>query len=221
METIGDRIKELRKENRLTQAELAEKSGLSLMSIRRYEGGDRVPKLDSIEKISKALNASIFDIFQIHHYEDLYALKDDEQYREYLSLMDKTDEAYHAEQMAEFEKIKKKSDEDFARRQKEFDDFESKQNEEYEKYVSESYDRTKKILQCLGFKMRKPPIGYSEDEYIEIFINGDYLLLGIDAISRLYDSVEDYARSLIFEAKYYTDKNMGSSSVHDLESKDD
>jgi len=56
---IGDEIKGARKKVKLTQAELAEKSGLSLMSIRRYEAGERQPTLVQIQDISDALKVPI------------------------------------------------------------------------------------------------------------------------------------------------------------------
>ena len=45
-----------RKKQGLTQAELAEKAGISTMTIRRYESGDRKPRLEEALKISDALS---------------------------------------------------------------------------------------------------------------------------------------------------------------------
>ena len=52
---VGIEIKNARKKANLTQAELAEKSGLSLMSVRRYESGEREPTLSQIQDIAAAL----------------------------------------------------------------------------------------------------------------------------------------------------------------------
>lgn len=53
---IGKRIKELRKENKLTQKELADKLNVSTITIQNYENNRRMPNLEMINKIAKALN---------------------------------------------------------------------------------------------------------------------------------------------------------------------
>lgn len=58
-EFIGERIKSLRKDNNLTQKKLADLTGLSEISIRKYENGERNPKFDTLEKISQALNVQV------------------------------------------------------------------------------------------------------------------------------------------------------------------
>ena len=55
----GDLIKKLRKENGFTQQQLAEKSGISEISIRKYENHERTPKLETIKKLSNALNVPL------------------------------------------------------------------------------------------------------------------------------------------------------------------
>lgn len=59
---IGKRIKEIRKMNKLTQDELAEKADLSKVFIAYIETNKRKPSLESIVKISQALNSSIDNI---------------------------------------------------------------------------------------------------------------------------------------------------------------
>lgn len=49
---IGKRIKELREINKLTQAELAEKLGLSRPAITKYERGERIPDFYTILSLS-------------------------------------------------------------------------------------------------------------------------------------------------------------------------
>lgn len=56
------RIKELRKKAGLTQNELAEKTGVSLMSIRRYETGERLANFELLMKICKALGVSLAEL---------------------------------------------------------------------------------------------------------------------------------------------------------------
>lgn len=53
--TVGEKIKQYRKLRNLTQKALAEKSGLSEISIRKYEAGERIPKQDQLRKMAVAL----------------------------------------------------------------------------------------------------------------------------------------------------------------------
>ena len=61
--TIGERIKELRKEKGLTQAELGEKLGVSASMVGQYENGFRKPKKDTLCRIMEALGVSYRDFF--------------------------------------------------------------------------------------------------------------------------------------------------------------
>lgn len=57
---LADRIKQLRTEAGLSQAELAEKAGAGdARQISRYENGRITPSLDAIAHIAQALNISI------------------------------------------------------------------------------------------------------------------------------------------------------------------
>lgn len=53
--TIGENIRKIRKQQGLTQKELAELAGLNEVTIRSYEAGKFKPKLENIKKLSKAL----------------------------------------------------------------------------------------------------------------------------------------------------------------------
>ena len=55
----GAHITQLRKKAGLSQAQLAEKAGLSLMSIRRYEKGDRIPNIEQLNDIGKVFQESL------------------------------------------------------------------------------------------------------------------------------------------------------------------
>ena len=57
--TIGDRIKQLRMENNLTQNQFAALFGLYDSTISQYENGKRVPEYDIIIKIANKFNVSI------------------------------------------------------------------------------------------------------------------------------------------------------------------
>ena len=53
---IGEIIKKYRKEKRMSQEMLARQTGISTMSIRRYESGERDIRTDELKKISRVLN---------------------------------------------------------------------------------------------------------------------------------------------------------------------
>lgn len=54
--TIGENIRRLRKEKGYTQKQLAEKCDMYESQIRKYESGKANPKLETIQKIAKALD---------------------------------------------------------------------------------------------------------------------------------------------------------------------
>ena len=67
--TIGERIRSARKEEHLTQVQLAEKAGIAVNSLRLYESGKRSPNIETLEKIISALG--------IEHYSELTYDPDD------------------------------------------------------------------------------------------------------------------------------------------------
>ena len=54
--SVSNKIRKMREDRRLTQADLARMSGLSLSSIKAYENGIRKPKSESMEKIITAVS---------------------------------------------------------------------------------------------------------------------------------------------------------------------
>lgn len=62
MAEIGEKIKEARKWKGLTQQQLAQASDMSLMSIRRYEAGERLPTEQAVVSIAKALGVNPADL---------------------------------------------------------------------------------------------------------------------------------------------------------------
>jgi transcriptional regulator with XRE-family HTH domain len=56
--TFADKLRELRERAGLTQAQLAEASGLPLGSLRNYEQGQREPYWSVLFKLAKALGVS-------------------------------------------------------------------------------------------------------------------------------------------------------------------
>jgi len=67
--TIGNRVKENRLSKEITQAELAEMVGVARVSILSIEKGHHIPTIETALRLSKALGASL---------EDLFWLKDDQ-----------------------------------------------------------------------------------------------------------------------------------------------
>lgn len=57
---IGDRIKARREELGLSLIELGKKCGIRDTTLRKYENGDRNPKIDTLRIIAKALNTNAF-----------------------------------------------------------------------------------------------------------------------------------------------------------------
>ena len=61
---VGNQIKKYRKEKGITQQRLSEISGINLSTIKKYEINNRNPKLQSLEKIAKALDVRVSDILE-------------------------------------------------------------------------------------------------------------------------------------------------------------
>lgn len=53
MVDIGNKIKELRTEQKMTQSDLAERLGVTKSSISSYENGSRLPSYDILLKIAR------------------------------------------------------------------------------------------------------------------------------------------------------------------------
>jgi len=61
-EKVGKFIKELRKKNNLTQAELADKYGVTYQAVSKWENGINLPEISLIRQMSKDFNVSVEDI---------------------------------------------------------------------------------------------------------------------------------------------------------------
>lgn len=62
MSDYGSHIKETRKLRGLTQQEVADAAGMSVMTIRRYESGERTPNIASLRKIAEAMGCSVVNL---------------------------------------------------------------------------------------------------------------------------------------------------------------
>lgn len=63
LKKLGSRIREERKRNRLTQERLAELVDLSVDYIGYIERGKQAPYLKTLERIAKALNVEVYELF--------------------------------------------------------------------------------------------------------------------------------------------------------------
>ena len=59
---IGERIRELRRDQNMTQIQLAEKAGIAVNTLRQYEGGKSSPRQKQLERLANALNVLPTDI---------------------------------------------------------------------------------------------------------------------------------------------------------------
>lgn len=60
--TTGESIRNARKAQNLTQAQLAQAAGIAVNSVRLYEAGKLSPKIETLKKIAAALNVSVIDL---------------------------------------------------------------------------------------------------------------------------------------------------------------
>ena len=67
---FGKRLKEIRKENGLSQAELAEKLNVDEKYISRLETGSSTPSFSMLNKLSSALNTDVESLFKFKHYKN-------------------------------------------------------------------------------------------------------------------------------------------------------
>lgn len=64
-EKIGKFISELRKENNMTQEQLAEKVGVTDKSISRWENGNTMPDISILVQLSEILNATLPELIMV------------------------------------------------------------------------------------------------------------------------------------------------------------
>ena len=67
---FGKRVRELRKSRGLTQEQIAELINIEPPNVSKMENGMHFPQPDKIEKIAKALNVEIYDLFDFEHHND-------------------------------------------------------------------------------------------------------------------------------------------------------
>ena len=60
---IGDRLRAVREEKRLSQGDIEKRSGLLRCYISRVESGHTVPAIETLEKIARALEIPLYQLF--------------------------------------------------------------------------------------------------------------------------------------------------------------
>lgn len=63
-EKIGQFIKSLRKENKLTQKELADKYGVTYQAVSKWENGKNIPDIAILKELSKDFNINIDELLE-------------------------------------------------------------------------------------------------------------------------------------------------------------
>lgn len=60
---LGERLRMIRKEKSLSQADIENRTGLLRCYVSRIENGHTVPSVDTLEKIAKALETPLYQLF--------------------------------------------------------------------------------------------------------------------------------------------------------------
>jgi len=63
---VADRIRELREYKKLSQGDVEKRTGLLRCYISRVENGHTVPALETLEKISRGLEVSLYQLFYVN-----------------------------------------------------------------------------------------------------------------------------------------------------------
>jgi transcriptional regulator with XRE-family HTH domain len=60
---IGDRLKELREQKKFSQGDIEKRTGLLRCYISRVENGHTVPAIETLEKLARALEIPMYQLF--------------------------------------------------------------------------------------------------------------------------------------------------------------
>ena len=60
---IGDRLREMREQKKLSQGDIEKRTGLLRCYISRVENGHTVPAIETLEKLARALECPLYQIF--------------------------------------------------------------------------------------------------------------------------------------------------------------
>ena len=60
---IGDRLREIREEKKLSQGDIEKRTGLLRCYISRVENGHTVPAIETLEKLARAMEIPMYQLF--------------------------------------------------------------------------------------------------------------------------------------------------------------
>ena len=60
---IGDRLRQMREEKKLSQGDIEKRTGLLRCYISRVENGHTVPAIETLEKMARALEVPLYQLF--------------------------------------------------------------------------------------------------------------------------------------------------------------
>lgn len=60
---IGDRLREMREQKKLSQGDIEKRTGLLRCYISRVENGHTVPAVETLEKLARALEVPLYQLF--------------------------------------------------------------------------------------------------------------------------------------------------------------
>ena len=60
---IGDRLREMREDKKLSQGDIEKRTGLLRCYISRVENGHTVPAIETLEKLARALEVPLYHLF--------------------------------------------------------------------------------------------------------------------------------------------------------------
>jgi transcriptional regulator with XRE-family HTH domain len=60
---IGDRLRDIRQEKKLSQGDVEKRTGLLRCYISRVENGHTVPAIETLEKLARALECPLYQLF--------------------------------------------------------------------------------------------------------------------------------------------------------------
>ena len=72
---FGKRVKELRKQNHLTQEKLAELIGIDTRNLIKIENGETFPRVQTLENLLEVLNIAPYEIFRNEHLDNRKILR--------------------------------------------------------------------------------------------------------------------------------------------------
>lgn len=106
---IGAKIRQQRKQKRISQEELAKKIGVKHSVISKYENNQIIPKFDTLRNIANALNISISSLVDIDETDeiskDLFSSNDSLMDKIDLLLNDYSHQIKHYEQIGDTDKV--------------------------------------------------------------------------------------------------------------------